>query len=55
MLNQSSNRRDEVDVQERLTKIFEKYDKRIGLKRMSEILFENAEKLERASKEPRVY
>lgn len=48
-------KRDEVEVQERLTNIFKKYNKRIGLKKMSDILFENAKALEKASKEIRAY
>jgi hypothetical protein len=43
-------KRDEVEIQERLTKIFQRYNKRVGFKKMAEILFDNAEKLEEASK-----
>jgi hypothetical protein len=48
-------KRDEVEVQEKLTKILQKYNKRIGLKKMAEILFQNAEELEKASREVRAY
>lgn len=47
-------RRDEVEVQEKITKILSKYTKRIGIKKMEEILFTNAEKLEEASRTIRV-
>ena len=52
--NKMANR-DEVEVQERLTKILARYNKRIGLKKMAEILFKNAEKLEAASRETRAW
>lgn len=40
--------RDEVEVQERLTRIFAKYNRRIGTKKMAEILRNNARQLEEA-------
>jgi len=47
--------RDEGEVQERLTKIFAKYNRRIGIKKMTEILRMNAKRLEEASKQIRAY
>lgn len=47
--------RDETEMQERLTRIFAKYNRRIGLKRMVEILDNNARQLEDASKRLRAY
>lgn len=48
-------KREEVEVQERLTRIFAKYNRRIGFKKMVEILKANAKQLEEASTGARAY
>lgn len=47
--------RDEVEVQERLTRIFARYNRRIGTKKMVEILRANAKQLEDIETRVRAY